>query len=351
MLAFDVNTNTHIECEASVTESWELEDETASGCSLVMDHDKATSFHFERCIIPKYTTDQDPGALVLRQPSDLKGPGVFDGSQNAWRRVWFMDNGVSLTLVEDVPDEPLWDGEMTLWPAAVVLARSLERARWLRDIVEGGSVLELGAGAGLPSFVAAVAGARRSLCTEGGELAMAFLERNFELNTAVLHSPMLPGETRAQKLWWGDAEDQAAAVEWCGGDAPDIIMGSDIAYNVKLHEPLVATLLALMGPSTTMLISHDHNSTPKCGVAFGKFKQSLQSKGLWTTECVPPWREALEDRAATAAAARARKRRARGGVAEEGGDLAGTVAADQTSVSLLMARWSRAPLCREIERR
>ena len=74
---------------------------------------------------------------------------------------------------------------MTLWPAATVLARSLERARWLRDVVEGGSVLELGAGAGLPSFAASVAGARRTLCTEGGEPAMVFLERNMKLNSAV----------------------------------------------------------------------------------------------------------------------------------------------------------------------
>ena len=80
------------------------------GCTLVVDGAGCSAFAFEKCLIPRYTTDDDPGALMLRQPSDLKGPGVFDGSENAWRRVWFTDSGIGLTLVEDVPDEPLWDG-------------------------------------------------------------------------------------------------------------------------------------------------------------------------------------------------------------------------------------------------
>ena len=129
---------------------------------------------------------------------------------DAWRRLWVTaGSGVGLSILEDVPDEEenvrqrqqssrrrsangddddndrededesekpceFVDGEMSLWAASLCLARELETSAWCRAcLLPGAGVLELGAGAGLPSMVAALQGARLAVATEGNSFAMA----------------------------------------------------------------------------------------------------------------------------------------------------------------------------------
>ena len=58
-----------------------------------------------------------------------------------------MRNGMNVRVTEDVPQE---GGQMTLWPGAMVISRVIE----LMDL-QGKTVLELGAGCGIVSMVAA----------------------------------------------------------------------------------------------------------------------------------------------------------------------------------------------------
>jgi len=102
---------------------------------------------------------------------------------------------------------PYW---ARLWPSGLALADALA----LRDDLDGARVLELGAGLGLPSVVAARAGAR-VLATDGVSDAVVFTAHNLAVN---------------------DLEGEVALVDWRAADALvergpwDLIVAADVFY-------------------------------------------------------------------------------------------------------------------------
>ena len=124
------------------------------------------------------------------------------------------------------PDEyvPYW---AELWPSSRVLAR-LVAARSLR----GARTLELGCGLGLVSTAAALAGGR-VLATDWAPESVEFTAANAERNDAVL-------ETLAC-----DWAQPAALVE----RAPwDLVLGSDVLYELRNGERLLELLPRLVAP-------------------------------------------------------------------------------------------------------
>jgi predicted nicotinamide N-methyase len=85
--------------------------------------------------------------------------------------------------------------------------------------------LELGAGTGLASIVAAKGGAK-VLATDGSESVVSKLLSTFELNEA---------EGQAQVLWWGE-NDAALHQAW------DYVLGADITYDEEICSSLAKTL-------------------------------------------------------------------------------------------------------------
>jgi predicted nicotinamide N-methyase len=102
---------------------------------------------------------------------------------------------------------PYW---ARLWPSGLALADALA----LRDDLDGAHVLELGSGLGLPSVVAARAGAR-VLATDGVSDAVVFTAHNLAVN---------------------DLEGDVALVDWRAADALvdrgpwDLIVAADVFY-------------------------------------------------------------------------------------------------------------------------
>jgi predicted nicotinamide N-methyase len=114
---------------------------------------------------------------------------------------------------------PYW---AELWPAAPALARAVaERAP------AGLRVVELGCGLGLPSVVAALAGASEVLATDWSPDALAFARRNAELNGARIGTALVD---------WRSAEELVRRAPW------DLVLGSDLLYERRNVEPLLALL-------------------------------------------------------------------------------------------------------------
>ncbi len=123
---------------------------------------------------------------------------------------------------------------IVLWPAAIALAHDIAiRAGEFR----GHSVLELGAGTGLPGLVAAALGAR-VVQTDRSELILAVSRMNGERNG--IHSI----EYRV-----------ADWAEWTDRACYDWIIGSDILYADTLHDQLRHIFHTNLAPGGRLLIA------------------------------------------------------------------------------------------------
>jgi predicted nicotinamide N-methyase len=120
---------------------------------------------------------------------------------------------------------PYW---ATPWPSGAVLAGALAED----PPAAGARVLEIGCGLGLPSVVAARAGAQ-VLATDGSSDAVAFAAHSLALNE-------LEGEV-AQVDWAAQGDALAARGPW------DLVLAADVLYlkaNVELALELVPRLVA-----------------------------------------------------------------------------------------------------------
>lgn len=127
--------------------------------------------------------------------------------------------------------EPRLPYGIALWPAAIALAHELA-ARSLAGL----SVIELGAGTGLPGIVAATRGAR-VVQTDNNAAALVVARRNAERNRVSI-------EQRAAD--WTD---------WSETATYDCIIGADILYADSLHAELRHIFEANLAPGGRLLLA------------------------------------------------------------------------------------------------
>lgn len=149
-----------------------------------------------------------------------------------------MQDGRELNL-RMVGHNPLW-GHL-LWNAGRTLATHLESNA--SSLIHGKTILELGAGAGLPSLVSAIHGAKHVVVTDYPD---AELVENLQWN--VDHCALLPQarNIEAKGYLWGAETDKLIAGLPSGEDRFDILILADLLFNHSEHRKLVASVQQML---------------------------------------------------------------------------------------------------------
>ena len=134
----------------------------------------------------------------------------------------------------DFKDEriPYW---ADLWPSAIGLSQHMVRHKLIKP---GDRVLELGCGLGLVGVVAGKMGAEVHF-TDYIQDALDMASRNWDLND-------IPGEATFSILDWREP---------AGNFQPDWILAADVAYEKRILQPLLDTILHFKGPNTKVLLT------------------------------------------------------------------------------------------------
>jgi methyltransferase-like protein 23 len=123
---------------------------------------------------------------------------------------------------------------VALWAASIALAHEIAaRSEEFRRV----SVLELGAGTGLPGIAAASLGAN-VVQTDNNLVALHLARRNLEHNN-------LTGVEQRQANW----------AEWNDSAKYDRIIGSDILYSAEMHQHLLRIFESNLTPAGRVLLS------------------------------------------------------------------------------------------------
>jgi predicted nicotinamide N-methyase len=117
---------------------------------------------------------------------------------------------------------PYW---AEMWPSSIALARAVAPRS-----LGGRRVLELGCGLGLPSIVAALAGAQ-VLATDWAPDALAFVDRNARANAT---------SVRTARVAWSEPGPLLDGAPW------DLVLASDVLYERRMADELLALLPRLV---------------------------------------------------------------------------------------------------------
>lgn len=133
---------------------------------------------------------------------------------------------------------PYW---ADIWPAARMLARAVLEANWPRDL----TALEIGCGLGLAGL-AALSKGLRVIFSDYDLTAVAFAERNARLNG-------FSNFTSRPFDWRDPPRDMQVS----------LILGSDLTYEERNHDPLLGLFETMLAPEGTILLTdQDRPATP-----------------------------------------------------------------------------------------
>lgn len=181
--------------------------------------------------------DSDPETLDLfTEPADYYPP-----SPKPTTETHTLLSGQTLTL-RLVGHNPLWGHH--LWNGGRLISTYLENSP---SLIAGKTVLELGAGAGLPSLVSAVLGARKVVVTDYPD---PDLVANLWLNIEGC-APLRGKEGEEKRIiaegycWGADAEPLRAHLP-APGKGFDVLILADLLFNHSEHGKLVDTIEATL---------------------------------------------------------------------------------------------------------
>ncbi|KAK5973581.1 Methyltransferase [Trichostrongylus colubriformis] len=126
-----------------------------------------------------------------------------------------------------------------LWDSAIVLSEYLVAHP---DLVRGRQILELGAGIGLPSIVAAKLSAEKVLTTDQPS-AIPLLKENLIAN---LQEEEMSAITIVPLDWTALPKEPLSA---------DVILGADLVYNEELFDALQKVIMQIITPDNLMLMA------------------------------------------------------------------------------------------------
>ncbi|KAH9996385.1 hypothetical protein BJV74DRAFT_827878 [Russula compacta] len=174
----------------------------------------------------------------------------------------------STISVRLVGSHPLWGHY--LWNAARALAGFLQRTP---KLYAGRTVLELGAGGGLPGLVAAKCGARKVVLTDYPDQALV---DNMAYNVVQNVEPARRGAVCVLGYVWGHPVEPLllllaprpdattaycahAGADGCPSTTFDLILLSDLIFNHSQHRALLTTCERAIAPGGCVLVFYTHH--------------------------------------------------------------------------------------------
>ncbi|PRQ18611.1 putative lysine methyltransferase, S-adenosyl-L-methionine-dependent methyltransferase [Rosa chinensis] len=171
----------------------------------------------------------------------------------AMRQIQVADDTLVIHELEDVCD-PATGRALTgswIWASALVLSNWMTNQSRTNFSFLGKTVLELGAGAGLPGLTAARLGASQVVLTDIKPLLPGLL-KNVEANG-------LGEQVKVRELMWGSDESLSEVGEF------DLVLMSDVFYNAEEMVGLAKTLKCVCNRKTTVLAATEvRPSTAEC---------------------------------------------------------------------------------------
>jgi 16S rRNA G966 N2-methylase RsmD len=181
------------------------------------------------------------------------------------REYIFEDESIPVVKVCQNPSPQLGHAG-TVWDAGLVLCAFLESAEGVK-LIKDSKCIELGAGTGIVSLVAASRGATEVLVTDLSA-CVPFIRQNIGMN--VLESSVC----KAEVLDWNEtskADSFAHAFDW--------VLCADCVYDPSLVDGLIRTVLAL-NPKRGVIISNERREADSNASAERSFIKSLYEAGF-----------------------------------------------------------------------
>lgn len=188
--------------------------------------------------------DSFADAGLFEEPKDFYKPLPPPTVATFERTAAYVRPGEPSTLdVHLVGSSPLW-GHL-LWNAGKATTDYIDKNR--EDLVTDKTVLELGAGAGLPSLVASLS-ARHTVITDYPD---PDLVANLELNrTSAGLSQEHQDRISVQGYIWGDSVDELVNLPLQKDEKFDFMILSDLVFNHTEHTKLLKTCDLALKPDT-----------------------------------------------------------------------------------------------------
>ncbi|RMD41760.1 hypothetical protein DV735_g3363, partial [Chaetothyriales sp. CBS 134920] len=183
-------------------------------------------------------SDQDNGLDLFQEPADFYPPEKEPSFVQ-----YTLQDGPTLSL-RLIGHSPLW-GHL-LWNAAQVVTAFIEERA--AELVQAKTVLELGAGAGLPSLACAIHGAKQVVVTDYPD---PDLVANLRYN--IDHCGLIQNKAKivAEGYLWGNSIESLRQHLDPGQDGFDLLILADVLFNHSEHEKLAKTLDCAMKPGTS----------------------------------------------------------------------------------------------------
>ena len=129
-----------------------------------------------------------------------------------------------------------------LWNGGQVLSTYLQQHA--SNLAHGKTILELGAGAGLPSLVAAILGAKKVVVTDYPDTDLI---ENLTQNIATCFLLPQPATTVvAEGYLWGASTQSVLAHLPSPDQGFDVLLLADLLFNHSCHDALVSTILHML---------------------------------------------------------------------------------------------------------
>ncbi|KAI0341503.1 hypothetical protein BDW22DRAFT_1359091 [Trametopsis cervina] len=167
-----------------------------------------------------------------------------------------------------VGSHPLWGHY--LWNASRAFASYLDAHP---SIYQNGSVLELGAGGGLPGLVTAKNGAKSVFLTDYPDAALI---ENLQHNVTHNTDPASEGKVHVEGYIWGQPLEPifSKQEETSGERGFDLVIMSDLIFNHSQHDALLKTAASALKPSA------DPSKTPCVLVFYSHHRPHLAHRDM-----------------------------------------------------------------------